>query len=134
MTDTLQVPFNDLKPKVAAHRAAIDRAIARVLDRGYFILGPEVDAFEKELAAVMGMCDAVAVANGTDALLLALEVTGVGPGDEVITSPMSAAFSALAVSRLGATPVFGDIDPMTMNLDPATVSYTHLTLPTKRIV
>ena len=133
MTDTLQVPFNDLKPKVAAHRAAIDRAIARVLDRGYFILGPEVDAFEKELAAVMGMCDAVAVANGTDALLLALEVTGVGPGDEVITSPMSAAFSALAVSRLGAIPVFGDIDPKTMNLDPATIE-ARITSRTRAIL
>ena len=121
MTETTQVPFNDLKPKVAAHRAAIDRAIARVLDRGYFILGPEVDAFEKELAAAMGMKDAVAVANGTDALILALEAKGIGPGDEVITSPMSAAFSALAISRLGATPVFGDIDPVTMNLDPLTI-------------
>lgn len=117
----MTVPFNDLKPKVAAHRAAIDRAIARVLDRGWFILGPEVDAFEKELAAAMGALDAVAVANGTDALILALEVKGIGPGDEVITSPMSAAFSALAISRLGATPVFGDIDPVTLNLDPATI-------------
>lgn len=121
MTEILQVPFNDLKPKVAAHRAAIDRAIARVLDRGYFILGPEVDAFEKELASSMGMKDSVSVANGTDALILALEVKGIGPGAEVITSPMSAAFSALAVSRLGATPIFGDIDPKTMNLDPATI-------------
>ena len=119
VTETIPVPFNDLKPKVAAHRAAIDRAIARVLDRGWFILGPEVDAFEKELAAAMGAVDAVSVANGTDALILALEVKGIGPGDEVITSPMSAAFSALAISRLGATPVFGDVDPVTMNLDPA---------------
>ncbi len=115
------VPFNDLRSKVARHRSAIDRAIGRVLDRGYFILGPEVDAFEKELATAMGMKDAVAVANGTDALMLALEVKGIGPGDEVITSPMSAAFSALAISRLGAVPVFGDIDPKTMNLDPATI-------------
>jgi dTDP-4-amino-4,6-dideoxygalactose transaminase len=95
--------------------------MARVLDRGFFILGPEVDAFEEELATAMGMKDAVAVANGTDALMLALEVKGIGPGDEVITSPMSAAFSALAISRLGAVPVFGDIDPRTMNLDPATI-------------
>ena len=121
MTETTSVPFNDLKPKVFAHRAAIDRAIARVLDRGWFILGPEVEAFEKELAAAMGVKDAVSVANGTDALILALEVKGIGPGDEVITSPMSAAFSALAISRLGATPVFGDVDPVTMNLDPATL-------------
>lgn len=121
MTSPLTVPFNDLKPKVAAHRAAIDRALARVLDRGYFVLGPEVDAFEKELAAAMGAKDAVSVANGTDAIILALEAKGVGPGDEVITSPMSAAFSALAISRLGATPIFGDIDPKTMTLDPSTI-------------
>ena len=121
MTETLPVPINELKPKVAAHRAAIDRAIARVLDRGWFILGPEVDAFEKELAAAMGARDAVSVGNGTDALILALEVKGIGPGDEVITSPMSAAFSALAISRLGAKPVFGDVDPVTMNLDPSTI-------------
>lgn len=121
MTETLPVPFNELKPKVAAHRAAIDRAIARVLDRGWFILGPEVDAFEKELAAAMGARDAVSVGNGTDALILALEVKGIGPGDEVITSPMSAAFSALAISRLGAKPVFGDVNPVTMNLDPSTI-------------
>ena len=133
MTDTLQVPFNDLKPKVAAHRAAIDRAIARVLDRGYFILGPEMEAFEKELASSMGMKDAVAVANGTDALILALEVKGIGPGDEVITSPMSAAFSALAISRLGAVPVFGDVDPVTMNLDPATIE-ARITPKTKGIL
>lgn len=121
MTDPTRVPFNDLRPRVAAHRAAIDRAIARVLDRGWFILGPEVDAFEKELAAALGTGDAVSVANGTDAIILALEVKGIGPGDEVITSPMSAAFSALAISRLGAIPVFGDIDPVTMNLDPTTI-------------
>lgn len=121
MTETITVPFNELKPKVAAHRAAIDRAIARVLDRGWFILGPEVDAFEKELAAALGARDAVSVGNGTDALILALEVKGIGPGDEVITSPMSAAFSALAISRLGATPVFADVDPVTMNIDPSTI-------------
>jgi dTDP-4-amino-4,6-dideoxygalactose transaminase len=121
VTETITVPFNELKPKVAAHRAAIDRAIARVLDRGWFILGPEVDAFEKELAAALGARDAVSVGNGTDALILALEVKGIGPGDEVITSPMSAAFSALAISRLGAKPVFGDVDPVTMNIDPSTI-------------
>jgi dTDP-3-amino-3,4,6-trideoxy-alpha-D-glucose transaminase len=121
VTENTPVPFNELRPKVAAHRAAIDRAIARVLDRGWFILGPEVDAFEKELATAMGARDAVSVGNGTDALILALEVKGIGPGDEVITSPMSAAFSALAISRLGATPIFGDVDPVTMNLDPSTI-------------
>jgi dTDP-3-amino-3,4,6-trideoxy-alpha-D-glucose transaminase len=133
VTNSHKVPFNELRPKVAAHRAGIDRAIARVLDRGWFILGPEVEAFETELAKAMGMEHAVTVANGTDALILALEASGVGPGDEVITSPMSAAFSALAISRLGATPVFGDIDPKTLNLDPATIE-ARITPRTKAIL
>jgi dTDP-4-amino-4,6-dideoxygalactose transaminase len=81
----------------------------------------------------MGMKDAVSVANGTDAIMLALEARGIGPGDEVITSPMSAAFSALAISRLGAMPVFGDIDPVTMNLDPATIE-ARITRRTKAIL
>lgn len=117
----LKVPFNELRSKVARHRRAIEGAVARVLDRGWFILGPEVEAFEKELALACGVPDAVAVGNGTDALILALEARGVGAGDEVITSPMSAAFSALAISRLGAVPVFGDVDDATLNLDPATI-------------
>ena len=133
MSQTIKVPFNELRPKVAAHREAVDRAIARVLDSGWFILGPEVDAFEKELARAMGANDAVAVGNGTDALILALEAKGIGPGDEVITSPMSAAFSALAISRLGATPVFGDVDPVTMNLDPSTIE-ARITRKTRAIM
>jgi dTDP-4-amino-4,6-dideoxygalactose transaminase len=133
VSQPFKVPFNELRPKVATHRAAVDRAIARVLESGWFILGPEVDAFEKELAHAMGMNDAVAVGNGTDALILALEAKGIGPGDEVITSPMSAAFSALAISRLGATPVFGDVDPVTMNLDPETIE-ARITKKTRAIM
>ena len=96
---------------MAAHRREIDAAMARVLDSGWFILGPEGEAFERELAAALGARDAVAVANGTDALQLALRALGVGPGDEVVTSPISAAFTALAVLRAGARPVFVDVDP-----------------------
>lgn len=129
----LLVPFNELRPKVARHRTAIDKAIARVLDSGWFILGPEVEAFERELALALGTADAVAVANGTDAIILALEARGVGPGDEVITTPMSAAFSALAISRLGAIPVFGDVDDETLNLDPKTIG-PRITSKTKAIL
>lgn len=131
--EALKVPFNELRSKVARHRGAIEGAVARVLDRGWFILGPEVEEFEKELARASGMPDAVAVGNGTDALILALEARGVKPGDEVITSPMSAAFSALAISRLGAIPVFGEVDERTLNLDPASIE-ARVTAKTRAIL
>ena len=92
-----QVPFLDFPAHVAAIRPELDAAIARVLDSGWFILGPEVEAFERELAAALGARDAVGVANGTEALQLGLTTLGVGPGDEVVTSPLSAAFTALAI-------------------------------------
>jgi dTDP-4-amino-4,6-dideoxygalactose transaminase len=106
---------------VAALRRELDEAVAQVLGSGWFILGPEVDAFERELAAALGARDAVAVGNGTDALFLSLRALGVGPGDEVVTSPVSAAFTALAVLQAGARPVFVDVDPATLNLDPSRV-------------
>lgn len=115
------IPFVDLKAHVAALRAELDAALARVLDSGWFILGPENQAFERELAAALGAREAVAVANGTEAIQLALEALGVGVGDEVITSPLSAAFTALAVARTGATPVFADLDPATLNVAPEAV-------------
>jgi dTDP-4-amino-4,6-dideoxygalactose transaminase len=89
-----------------------------VLDSGWFILGPEVEAFERECAAAFGARQAVAVANGTEALQRALTVKGVGPGDEVVTTSVSAAFTALAILATGARPVFVDVDPGTLNLDP----------------
>jgi dTDP-4-amino-4,6-dideoxygalactose transaminase len=106
---------------VAALRRELDEAVARVLGSGCFILGPEVEAFERELAASLGARDAVAVGNGTDALFLSLRALGVGPGDEVVTSPLSAAFTALAVVQAGARPVFVDVDPATLNLDASRV-------------
>jgi dTDP-4-amino-4,6-dideoxygalactose transaminase len=115
----MRVPFMSLGPGPDAPdvRAAIDRVIAR----GWFILGPEVEAFEAEFAAACGARHAVGVGSGTDALALALRGLGVGPGDEVITSPLSAAFSALAIQMAGATPVFADLDPERLTLDPAAV-------------
>jgi len=117
----LNVPFGDLKAHVAGMRGEIDSAVARVLDSGWFILGPEGESFERELAAALGAQDAVGVANGTEAIQLALEALALGPGDEVITSPLTAAFTALGVMRSGARPVFADVDPVTLNVSPETV-------------
>ena len=113
----VRVPFNALVP--GDDRAAIDAAIKRVIDRGWFILGPEVDAFEQEFAAASGTAHAVGVGTGTDAITLILRALDIGPGDEVITSPLSAAYSALAIMMAGARPVFADIDPLRLTLDPA---------------
>jgi dTDP-4-amino-4,6-dideoxygalactose transaminase len=116
------VPFGDFKAHLAPIRAEIDAAVARVLDSGWFILGPEGEAFEAELATALGAAHAVAVANGTEAIQLTLEALGIGNGDEVVTSPLSAAFTALAVLRAGAKPVFADLDPKTLNVSPEGVS------------
>jgi dTDP-4-amino-4,6-dideoxygalactose transaminase len=107
---------------VRALRSEIDDAIARVLDSGWFVLGPENEAFEAELAEAFGVRDSVAVGNGTESLQLALETLGVGPGDEVVTTAMSAAFTALAIERAGARPVFADVEPDTLNLSPETAA------------
>ena len=112
----------DFKRHVQEMRPEIDAAVKRVLDSGWFILGPEGEAFERELAAYLGAREAVAVANGTEAIQLALEALGVGAGDEVITSPLTAAFTALAVMRAGARPVFADLDPETLNVAPDAVA------------
>lgn len=112
------VPFVDLKAHVAALRGEIDLALSRVLDSGWFILGPEGEAFEEELASALGALHCVATANGTEAIQLALEALGVGPGDDVVTSPLTAAFTALAIVRAGARPVFADLDPRTLNVSP----------------
>jgi dTDP-4-amino-4,6-dideoxygalactose transaminase len=110
------IPFLQLKPGEDA--AAVGDAIARVIARGWFILGPELEAFEREFAAASGAADAVGVGTGTDALAIALRALGIGRGDEVITSPLSAAYSALAIMMTGARPVFADIDPDRLTLDP----------------
>ncbi len=113
------LPFMHLTPGEDA--AAIREGIDRVLTRGWFILGPELAAFEEEFAAACGASHAVGVNTGTDAIALALRALGIGPGDEVITSPLSAAYSALAIMMAGATPVFADLDIDRLTLDPAKV-------------
>ena len=113
------VPFLALTPREDA--AAIDAAIRRVVDSGWFILGPEVDAFEREFAAASGAAHAVGVGTGTDAIALILRALGIGSGDEVITAPLSAAYSALAVMMCGARPVFADLDEERLTLDPKRV-------------
>jgi dTDP-4-amino-4,6-dideoxygalactose transaminase len=126
------IPFLDLKPgpDAADVRTAIDRVVAR----GWFVLGPELEAFEKEFADACGAAHAVGVGTGTDALALALRVAGIGAGDEVITPPLSAAYSALAIMMVGARPVFADIDPDRLTLDPpataaAVTPYTKAIMP-----
>jgi len=113
------IPFVDFRARIARLRPELDAALARVLDSGFFVLGPEGEAFERELATALGASDAVAVGNGTDAIHLALRARGIGAGDEVITTSISAAFSALAILHAGARPVFVDVDPKTLNIDPA---------------
>jgi dTDP-4-amino-4,6-dideoxygalactose transaminase len=115
----LRVPFMSLAPGPDA--GAVRDAIDRVIRSGWFILGPEVAAFEEEFARVSGADEAVGVGTGTDAIALSLRALGIGPGDEVITSPLSAAFSTLAIMMTGATPVFADIDPDRLTIDPSAV-------------
>jgi dTDP-4-amino-4,6-dideoxygalactose transaminase len=114
------VPFLDLHPGEDAED--VRAAIARVVDSGWFILGPELEAFEAEFAAACGAPHAVGVGTGTDALALILRALGIGPGDEVITSPLSATYSALAILMAGARPVFADLDADRLTLDPAAVA------------
>jgi len=114
----VKVPLLDVKAQNAPLRSAILAAIERVVDGGAFILGPEVEAFERELAAAVGVRRAVGLSSGTDALLVALMALGVGTGDEVVTTPYSFYATVGCIARLGARPVFADIDPQTFNLDP----------------
>lgn len=115
-----RIPFVSLAPRedAAAVRAAIDRVIAS----GRFVLGPEIEAFESEFAVAAGAAHAVGVGSGTDAIALTLRALGIGPGDEVITTPLSAAYTALAVMMAGARPVFADIDPVRLTIDPAEIA------------
>jgi dTDP-4-amino-4,6-dideoxygalactose transaminase len=110
------IPFLQLTPGEDA--AAVREAIERVITRGWFILGPELEAFEREFAAACGASEAAGVGTGTDALAIALRALGIGPGDEVVTTPVSAAYTALAIMMAGARPVFADIDPHRLTLDP----------------
>jgi dTDP-3-amino-3,4,6-trideoxy-alpha-D-glucose transaminase len=116
---TPRVPFMRLRPLEDA--AAVDAAIRRVVDRGWYVLGPEVEAFEEAFAAATRSGFAAGVGTGTDAIALILRAMGIGPGDEVITTPLSAAYTALAVMMAGARPVFADIDASRLTIDPGAV-------------
>lgn len=115
------VPILDLQRQYEQIRDEVLAAVERVCASQHFILGPEVEAFERELAEFCGAREAVGCSSGTDALWLALAAAGVQPGDQVLTTPFSFFASASAIARAGARPVFTDIDPRTFNLDAALV-------------
>ena len=117
----MSVPLLDLKAQHASLRDELRAAIERVMESQAFILGPEVEALEKELASYSRVKHAVGCASGSDALLLALMALDVGAGDEVITTPFSFFATASAIVRLGARPRFVDIEPRTFNLDAAQI-------------
>jgi dTDP-4-amino-4,6-dideoxygalactose transaminase len=114
----VNVPLFDLAAELAPIRADVDAAIKRVLDSGQVIGGPEVAAFEAELAAAIGARHVVGVSSGTDALLAIFMALGIGPGDEVVTTPLTFFATAGTAARLGARIVFADIDDATLTLDP----------------
>jgi dTDP-4-amino-4,6-dideoxygalactose transaminase len=129
----MTIPFIDLKAQYQRLQPQIDAAIQRVLERGQFILGEEVAAFENEFANFCGTRHAIAVANGTDAIQLALLACGIQPGDEVITSAFTAVATVAAIEIAGARPILVDIDPDTYCVDPECV-YRAITLQTRAIV
>ena len=116
---TAKVPFVDLKAEYEVIQPEIDAAIASVIQSGIFIQGPEVSALEKELAAYVSTPVCVSAASGTDAILIALIALGVGPGDEIITTPFSFFAAAEMIALLGAKPVFVDVDEASFNLNPS---------------
>ena len=135
----MKIPILDLKRQYQSIKAEIDNAIARVIESGQFILGPEVEAFEREVAQYLKVKHAIGVASGTDALWLALKAANVGPGDSVIVPSFTFFATAGAVCNVGATPVFADIDPKTFNIAPHCVrdlleSNTQLRDKTKAII
>ena len=117
----MNVPLLDLKGQYQSIKTEIDSAVARVIESQYFILGPDVKALEENIAAYVGSKHAVGVSSGTDALLLALMALGIGPGDGVIMPTFSFFATAGVVSRLNATPIFVDVDPISYNIDPPAI-------------
>ena len=127
------VPFNDLKPVQATLAGELEAAVRRVLRSGWYVLGPELEAFEAEFAAYHGVPHAVGVANGTDAVELALRALGIGAGDEVITVSHTAVATVCAVERAGAVPVLVDVDEATFTIDPRAIE-AAITTRTRAIV
>jgi dTDP-4-amino-4,6-dideoxygalactose transaminase len=129
----VRIPVLDLTPEIEMLWDDLMGAVQRVLRSGRFILGPEVEAFESEVAAYLGAKHAVGVNSGTDALVISLRALGVGPGDEVITTPFTFFATPESISNVGAIPVFVDIDERTFNIDPALIE-PAITERTKAIV
>ena len=121
MTTDAKIPMLDLSDEINAYWQEYMEAIEGVLRSGQFILGPTVEAFEREVAAYLGVKHAIGVNSGTDALVIALRALGIGAGDEVITTPFTFFATAEAISMVGATPVFVDIDPQTFNINPSLI-------------
>lgn len=129
----MTIPFVDLRASYLELQDELDAAALEVLRSGWYVLGPQVRAFEEEFAAWLGLPDAAGVASGTDALLLALLACGIGPGDQVITPSHTAVATVAAVELAGARPVFADIRPDTFTLDPDAVA-AAITPATRAIV
>ena len=127
----MKVPLLDLKPQLESLHGEILEAVMRVVESTQYIMGPEIEGLEKEIAEYCGTADAVGVSSGTDALLLSLMALDIGPGDIVLTSDFSFFATAGVISRLNATPVFLDIDPDTWNLDPRQVEQKLESMPAK---
>jgi dTDP-4-amino-4,6-dideoxygalactose transaminase len=127
------IPLVDVKAQYAPLIPELKERFAEVLESGRFIFGPEVDAFERESAAYLDVPHAIGVANGTDALILSLEAMGIGAGDEVICPSFTFYATSEAIARVRATPVFADIDPVSLNLDPEDVA-ARITPKTKAIM
>lgn len=128
-----EIPILDLQPQIQAHWDEFNSAFQRVMKSGQFILGPEEKAFERECATYLGVKHAIGLNSGTDALYIALRALNIGPGDEVITTPFTFFATAEAISHVGATPVFVDIEEHTFNINPDLIP-AAITARTKAII
>ena len=122
------IPLVDVKAQYASLLPEIKQAIDGVLESGQFVFGPNVGAFEEEAARYLGVRETIGVGNGTDAIVLVLNALGIGPGDEVVCPAFTFFATAEAIARVGAAPVFADIDPVTSNLDPEKVKRGYAAL------
>ena len=129
----MKIPLIDVKAQYAPLIPQLKQAFAEVLEGGQFVFGPNVSAFEREAADYLGVPEAVGVANGTDALVIVLDAMGIGRGDEVICPAFTFYATAESIARIGATPVFAEIDPATLNLDSEDVA-RRITAKTKAIM
>ena len=129
----MPVALFETQAPLAPLRSELERAVVEVIDEGRFILGPRVEAFEREFAAYLGARESIGVANGTDALTIALRAMGVGPGDDVVVPSFTFYASAEAIPATGARPVFCDVDPETFCVTPDTVR-AALTAQTKAVI